>query len=93
MPLQGEAKVLYQRAYMRRRRKGLPTLAQRPSAVPAPAKAEPPPLMPRLRACSFCGEIASNERILIEAEHRHSIHICNLCIAEAAALIETERPK
>jgi hypothetical protein len=90
MPLQGEAKVLYQREYMRRRRKGLPTLAQRPRAVPASAKAEPPPLMPRLRHCSFCGEIASNERILIEANH---VHICDLCIAEAAALIETERPK
>jgi hypothetical protein len=86
MPLQGSAKVLYQREYMRRRR-----LAQRPSAVPALGRSEPPPLVSRLRHCSFCGEIASKERILIEAEHRHGIHICDVCIAEAAALVAARR--
>jgi len=50
MPLEGEAKRLYQREYMRRRRAGLPTRA---------------PPKPKGQCCSFCGQPPSRERIVI----------------------------
>jgi hypothetical protein len=50
MPLQGEAKKLYQREYMRRRRMGLPTRA---------------PPKPKDKCCSLCGQAPSQERIVI----------------------------
>jgi hypothetical protein len=49
MPLEGEAKTLYQRDYMRRRRAGLPTRA----------------LKPKGKCCSLCGQAPSRERIVI----------------------------
>jgi hypothetical protein len=81
MPLQGEAKTLYQRDYMRRRRAGL-------RARVAPAKPEPRPTYEsRLRTCSFCGAGASTEHPLVKgAAH---VHICEDCAREAAALLET----
>src|SRR5262249_10199713 len=50
MPLQGEAKKLYQREYMRRQRAGLPTRA---------------PPKPKGQCCSLCGRSPSRERIVI----------------------------
>jgi hypothetical protein len=50
MPLAGEAKKLYQREYMRRRRKGLPTRA---------------PPKPKGKCCSLCGQPPSQELIVI----------------------------
>jgi formylmethanofuran dehydrogenase subunit E len=70
MPLQGEAKTVYQREYMRRRRAGLRTR------------------MSKSNHCSFCGEPASQERILIAGER---VRICEFCVAEAAALIAEQR--
>ena len=79
MPLQGEAKTLYQRDYMRRRRAGLRERV-------APAKPEPAATYEsRLRTCSFCGVGASTEHPLVKgATH---VHICEDCAREAAALL------
>jgi ClpX C4-type zinc finger len=51
VPLQGEAKKLYQRDYMRRRRAGLSTRTPRPKG----------------QCCSVCGRPPSRERIVIDS--------------------------
>jgi hypothetical protein len=53
MPLQDEAKKLYQREYMRRRRAGLPTRA---------------PPKPKGKCCSLCSRPPSRERTVIVSE-------------------------
>jgi hypothetical protein len=96
MPLQGEAKKLYQRDYMRdymrrRRREDLRVLSPgaAPAPVPVPAKPEP---RPESKRCSFC--TASHERIviLIESDDRYlRAYICEDCVKEVAALIAAQR--
>jgi hypothetical protein len=101
MPLQGEAKKTYQRAYMRdymrRRREDLrvlpPGAAPAPVPVPAPAKPQPKPEpRPESKRCSFCA--AGHERIviLIESDDRYlRAYICEDCVKEVAALIAAQR--
>jgi ClpX C4-type zinc finger len=88
MALRGEAKKLYQRDYMRRRRAGvLPVQRPLPPASVSP-KPEPKRSPGRWR-CSFCDEPASKQRILIAGERHASI--CESCVAEAATLIAAQR--
>ncbi len=90
MALRGEAKKLYQREYMRRRRASVLPVQQLHLPPPAPAKPEPAKQRsPGRWRCSFCDEPASHERILIAGEHRVSIREC--CVAEAATLIAAQR--
>src|SRR5215475_13419847 len=58
MPLQGEAKKLYQRGFISRLRAGEPTRTRPPPAEPAPPKRKP-------TRCWWCGEDDSDQRIMI----------------------------
>jgi hypothetical protein len=85
MPLQGEAKKLYQRKYMRKLRAGLPTAKPRPPKRP-PVKPEqrkrPPP------RCMFCTKPASAKRILVGDGFTH---ICERCVTKASHVIRRSR--
>jgi ClpX C4-type zinc finger len=74
MPLQDEAKKLYQREYMRRRRAGLPTRA---------------PPKPKGKCCSLCSRPPSRERIVIVSERGVRIcETCVAEVAELIAEIK-----
>jgi hypothetical protein len=78
MALKGEARREYMRAYMQRRRAGLPT-----RMVPAD----------EIVCCSFCGKIASEVHTLMKApdEAPFMAYICDACIESAAAVVSERK--
>jgi hypothetical protein len=79
MPLQGEAKKLYQREYMRRLRAGKPTAKPRP--MPKPEMTTQP------QSCAWCGRSGKSAFLVGE----NAVMICERCIEEASVAIAEAR--
>jgi hypothetical protein len=96
MPLSGDAKTAYQRDYMRRRRER--DRAARASAAMVTVKPQPvsKPAF-TTTGCWFCGVLnrermtIAGQRIMITGEDYPCARICEVCVAEAAALIAARK--
>ena len=102
MPLQGKAKRLYQKKYMRRRRAAL-RAAGRSDSARAPANFlvtvqaaidQAEATKPDPKRCSFCGRAASRERIIVLIESddgKCRARICESCHAGAGDVLAAQR--